>query len=240
MFFGEPPAEPMRLYPRSTTRRLADALRPLFWRQSRADVAGELDLPQQGNLLTRLRFQPIEKHWYGIQHAKCKASSDMPKRLTAAAQQAQQALLESPDRRQQHPSGDAAGPSNDDWLTTEEARRVMHPLVKLRQACDHPQVGSSGITGGLSIGSTVLTMGEIHLKLEEVARVEAEEAQRRLAMDMNALAGERDRTDRTDGLYPSAPLRCSLVSAAALQLRVKLRWKFSSLSEPWCPRLRAV
>ncbi|CAI5494332.1 unnamed protein product [Closterium sp. Naga37s-1] len=43
----------------------------LMWRHHKADVADELALPPQRQLLTVLRFSAIEAHFYRQQHAKC-------------------------------------------------------------------------------------------------------------------------------------------------------------------------
>jgi len=42
-------------------------------------------------------------------------------------------------------SGDAAeeAEEEDRFLTTEESRKVLVPLLRLRQACNHPQAGGS-------------------------------------------------------------------------------------------------
>lgn len=43
-------------------------------------------------------------------------------------------------------------------LSRDEVARLLFPLLKLRQACCHPQVGSSGLC---SLQSSPLTMDEI-------------------------------------------------------------------------------
>ena len=155
-------AQPLALYPHSTTAALAEALRPLFWRNSKADVAAELGLPAQGCITTWLRLGPVERHWYRQQHARCEGDT----RPWAARL--------------------AAG-GGGEWLRTAEATKLMRPLLKLRQACDHPQVGASGLA--VAGSGRILTMEAIHGHLVDKARLEAEERQRLVAMDMNALAG---------------------------------------------------
>ena len=146
---------------------LAACISPLFWRTSRAEAGanGELQLPPQGSLLTWLALSPLERHWYAAQHSRCAADAARALR-----------------------GGGSDAAARDAPLPHQQLQAVLRgPLLRLRQACDHPQVGAGGITGGA--GGGVLTMSEIHARLEEKARNEAEEAQRALAMGLNALAG---------------------------------------------------
>ena len=107
--------------------------------------------------------------------------------------------------------GDAAE-SLDRRLTADESRRVLLPLLRLRQACNHPQAGAHGVRGlvkggaareihgthanaNASIGlggihsGAIMSMPQIHAILIEKQRVEAEEAQRLVAFTLNASAG---------------------------------------------------
>ena len=101
-------------------------------------------------------------------------------------------------------------------LTPEESRRVLLPLLRLRQACNHPQAGAHGVRGVARVGGSgggggggarrsrdaasfvgaggvhhgaIMTMPEIHAVLIEKQRIEAEEAQRLVAFARNASAG---------------------------------------------------
>jgi E3 ubiquitin-protein ligase SHPRH len=104
------------------------------------------------------------------------------------------------------PVVDLTGADDDRYLTTEESRRVLAPLLRLRQACNHPQAGTHGVRGvvggpggpnaaGASVGAggihhgVIMTMPQIHEVLIERQRVEAEEAQRLVAFTLNASAG---------------------------------------------------
>ena len=88
----------------------------------------------------------------------------------------------------------------DRYLTAEESRKVLHPLLRLRQACNHPQAGTHGVRG-LAKGTTgvigaggihsgvIMTMPQIHAVLIDRQRTEAEENQRLVAFTLNASAG---------------------------------------------------
>ena len=152
------------------THLLAKALKRLMWRTSRREVAAELALPPQAAVLTRLVLSPLETHFYAQQHSVCAAS-------TARA---------------------LRGDGSATLLPAHTARAAMLPLLKLRQACDHPQVGASGLShahagpsaaGQMVGGAKVMSMRDVHAKLLETARVTAEDHQRAVAMDCNALAG---------------------------------------------------
>lgn len=145
---------------------LHNLLKGLMWRNSRADMEKQLGVPPQGELVTWLSTSAVEQHWYSRQYNECSA------------------LM------MQHINGRRANAQSDDKpISADKARRVMAPLLRLRQACDHPQAGSHGLAGGLRAGANVLSMEQISEKLIEKARVEAEEAQRLVAFALNALAG---------------------------------------------------
>ena len=76
----------------------------------------------------------------------------------------------------------------DRLLTRTEERKLLYPLLRLRQACVHPQIGSSGIRS-LAASRRPMSMLEVLDVLITKATVEAEEAQRQLIFSLNGLAG---------------------------------------------------
>lgn len=96
----------------------------LLWRTAKADVALELGLPPQQQHTSKLQFNAIERHFYRRQHAECssRASSTLPPQLLSQAAQG----LAGVGRRR---------------LTPAEEKKLLFPLLRLRQACCHPQVG---------------------------------------------------------------------------------------------------
>ena len=113
--------------------RLLAILKPsdggLLWRTAKADVAHELGLPPQQHHTTTLHFSAIERHFYSRQHAECtsRASSTLPPELLSQAAQG----LAGVGRRR---------------LTAAEEKKLLFPLLRLRQACCHPQVGSLNVS----------------------------------------------------------------------------------------------
>ena len=100
---------------------LKPSLGGLLWRTAKADVAHELGLPPQHQNTSSLQFSAIERHFYTRQHAEC---SNRAKSAISAEvlSQAAQGLAE--ERR----------------LTAAEEKKLLFPLLRLRQACCHPQV----------------------------------------------------------------------------------------------------
>ena len=176
---------------------LTESLKPIMWRNSREGVVDELDLPPQNECVTELEFSPIEKHFYEKQHKNC----------AAEARNAYDRVKRSRNNNNNNSN------SNDEVdleLSRQDVTSIVLPLLRLRQACDHPQVGSYGIgkwkrlkniAAELVVGgdqskkadekqkNKVLSMEEIHDRLVDKARVEAEEAQRLVAFSINAIAG---------------------------------------------------
>ena len=148
----------------SARELLHKILKGLMWRNSRADMERQLGIPPQGEVATWLRSSAVEQHWYSRQYANCAADANATLR-----------------RFIRHADSESLPPN--------KASSVMGPLLRLRQACDHPQAGSHGLAGGIRAGANVLTMEQISEKLVERARIEAEEAQRLVAFSLNALAG---------------------------------------------------
>ncbi|CAM9157665.1 unnamed protein product, partial [Choristocarpus tenellus] len=74
--------------------------------------------------------------------------------------------------------------------------KMFKALIKLRQACCHPSIGSGGIQGGRVLGAGArgsiqggwLTMDQILDRLIDEERLKAEEAQRIVLLNMNASA----------------------------------------------------
>ncbi|KAK9159338.1 hypothetical protein Scep_005912 [Stephania cephalantha] len=94
--------------------------------------------------------------------------------------------------------------SSDIILTPTEAAKLLRSLLKLRQACCHPQVGSSGLR---SMQQTPMTMEEILEVLVGKTKIEGEDALRKLVVALNGMAGvaiiEKDHS-RALSLYEEA------------------------------------
>ncbi|KAF5771200.1 putative DNA helicase chromatin regulator PHD family [Helianthus annuus] len=146
-------------------------LKQIMWRSSKAHVADELLLPPQEECLSWLSLTPIEEHFYQRQHETC---------LTYAREVIQSS------KRNVSEDQTAGVDSSDSVLTHVEAAKLLNSLLKLRQACCHPQVGSSGLR---SLQQTPMTMEEILMVLVGKTKVEGEEALRKLVVALNGLAG---------------------------------------------------
>ncbi|KAL9249583.1 E3 ubiquitin-protein ligase SHPRH-like protein [Drosera capensis] len=141
--------------------------RHLMWRSSKLLVADELQLPPQEECLSWLSFSPVEEHFYQRQHETCTDHAfDVLKRFKAGAV--------------------SCDLQSDSFVTHADAAKLLNSLLKLRQACCHPQVGSSGIR---SLEQSPMTMDEILSVLVSKTKIEGEEALRKLVSSLNGLAG---------------------------------------------------
>jgi E3 ubiquitin-protein ligase SHPRH len=67
----------------------------------------------------------------------------------------------------------------------QKKEKLIKPLLRLRQACCHPQVGSRGIS---TLQKNTMTMDQLLDQLILKAKVECEEAQRALIVSINGIA----------------------------------------------------
>ncbi|XP_068668548.1 uncharacterized protein [Aristolochia californica] len=137
----------------------------IMWRSSKVYVSDELKLPLQEEWVTWLTFSQIEAHFYQRQHETC---------VTCAHK-----ILDSVK------DGKCIDASSDQFLDHQEAAKLLNSLLKLRQACCHPQVGSSGLR---SLQHSPMTMEEILDVLINKAKTEGEEALRKVVVALNGLA----------------------------------------------------
>ncbi|VFQ99538.1 unnamed protein product [Cuscuta campestris] len=149
--------------------------KPLMWRSSKEHVAEELQLPLQEECISWLSLSPIEKHFYQRQHETC-------------VNDAHVFIQDLKDNIQKKkPQGTEVSDSLSGVIITNmDAAKLFNSLLKLRQACCHPQVGSSGLR---SLQQSPMTMEEILLVLVGKTKVEGEEELRKVVVALNGLAG---------------------------------------------------
>ncbi|KAJ4825655.1 hypothetical protein Tsubulata_038885 [Turnera subulata] len=147
----------------------------IMWRSSKTHVADELQLPPQEECVSWLTFSAIEKHFYQRQHETC----------VSYAQEVIESLKDDILKRK-FPGSVSPTASSDPLITHQEAAKLLNSLLKLRQACCHPQVGSSGLR---TLQQTPMTMQEILMVLVGKTKLEGEEALRKSVIALNALAG---------------------------------------------------
>ncbi|KAE8813437.1 E3 ubiquitin-protein ligase SHPRH [Hordeum vulgare] len=117
----------------------------IMWRSSKIHVSRELQLPPQEECFSWLIFSSIEEYFYQKQHATCMDHAhEIIKRLRN-------------DANRREVTSDSNALSNV-YLSNSDTAKLLVPLLKLRQACCHPQVGSSGLC---SLQHTPLSMEEI-------------------------------------------------------------------------------
>ncbi|XP_057442384.1 uncharacterized protein LOC130734094 isoform X2 [Lotus japonicus] len=146
----------------------------IMWRSSKKHVADELDLPSQEECLSWLTLSPVEEHFYQRQHETC-------------VRDAHEVIesLRNDILNRKVPGSESLNDSSDPLITHTEAGKLLNALLKLRQACCHPQVGSSGLR---SLQQSPMTMEEILMVLINKTKIEGEEALRRLVVSLNGLA----------------------------------------------------
>ena len=99
-------------------RPMLDVMSRVFWRSAKKHVGGEVNLPPQTDKVTWLRFSPVEDHFYRRQNQM--AIDDASKASLLRLRQSTTTQLSALDRY---------------TLNT-----LLAPLLRLRQACCHPQI----------------------------------------------------------------------------------------------------
>ncbi|XP_073129793.1 uncharacterized protein [Henckelia pumila] len=147
----------------------------LLWRSSKILVWDELELPPQEECVSWLSLSPIEQHFYQRQHETC-------------VDDAKEVIESFKDHVRKGKEADslAYDAPSEPFITNIEAAKLFNSLLKLRQACCHPQVGSSGLR---SLQKSPMTMEEILSVLIGKTKVEGEDALRKLVVALNGLAG---------------------------------------------------
>ncbi|XP_059907185.1 E3 ubiquitin-protein ligase SHPRH isoform X1 [Gadus macrocephalus] len=151
-----------RPYLRGNTEPLYSVIAQLLWRSAKKDVIDQIQIPPQTEEVHWLRFSPVEGHFYHRQHDVC--SQDALAQLRKISDWSLK--LGSLDRR---------------TVTT-----ILYPLLRLRQACCHPQAVRGEF---LPLQKSTMTMEELLKSLQKKCRVECEEAHRQLVCAFNGLAG---------------------------------------------------
>ena len=132
----------------------------VMWRNSKQSVSQQLALPGLTSRTHRLHFTPVERYYYNRREAECQqANAQCKARATSSS------------------------------LTAAQHQSLLHSLLRLRQACDHHQLGQS--TGFISLQKHTLSMREMTQQLWAEARVKGEEQQRSMIFALHGTAGLR-------------------------------------------------
>uniref|UniRef100_UPI00398F525C E3 ubiquitin-protein ligase SHPRH isoform X3 n=1 Tax=Pristiophorus japonicus TaxID=55135 RepID=UPI00398F525C len=134
----------------------------IMWRTAKKDVLDQIQIPPQTEEVHWLRFSPVERHFYHRQHETC--SLDVLQKLREISDWS--IKLSSLDRR--------------------TVGSILYPLLRLRQACCHPQAVRGEF---LPLQKSTMTMEELLKSLQKKCCTECEEAHRQLVCALNGLAG---------------------------------------------------
>ncbi|NXX89718.1 SHPRH ligase, partial [Centropus bengalensis] len=151
-----------RPYCRKNPRPLYSLIAQIMWRTAKKDVIDQIQIPPQTENVHWLHFSPVERHFYHRQHEVC--CQDALAKLRKISDWTLK--LSSLDRR--------------------TVTSILYPLLRLRQACCHPQAVRGEF---LPLQKSTMTMEELLTSLQKKCRTECEEAHRQLVCALNGLAG---------------------------------------------------
>ncbi|KAL3881583.1 hypothetical protein ACJMK2_028004 [Sinanodonta woodiana] len=135
----------------------------VLWRTAKKDIIDQIHLPGQTQTVHWLTFSPVEDHFYRQQYHEC-------------SRLALERLSKWTDKKDTRLSS----------LDRHSINQLLYPLLRLRQACCHPQAVRGEF---LPIHKSTMTMEELLESLTRKARIECEEAHRQLVAAINGLAG---------------------------------------------------
>uniref|UniRef100_A0A8C6CZ53 E3 ubiquitin-protein ligase SHPRH n=1 Tax=Moschus moschiferus TaxID=68415 RepID=A0A8C6CZ53_MOSMO len=143
----------------------------IMWRSAKKDVIDQIQIPPQTEETHWLHFSPVERHFYHRQHEVC--CQDAVVKLRKISDWALK--LSSLDRR--------------------TVTSILYPLLRLRQACCHPQAVRGEFlplqksSEQPAFSFSTMTMEELLTSLQKKCGTECEEAHRQLVCALNGLAG---------------------------------------------------
>ncbi|XP_074656200.1 E3 ubiquitin-protein ligase SHPRH-like isoform X2 [Tubulanus polymorphus] len=138
-----------------------NAVAEILWRTAKKDVEDQINIPDQSDAVKWLQFSPIEDHFYKQQYEQC--FNDITSRISRFPRETQLKSL--------------------DKLTVKQ---LLQPLLRLRQACCHPQAVRGAF---ISLQKTTLTMQELLVQMIRKTVSDCEEAHRQKVAAHNGLAG---------------------------------------------------
>uniref|UniRef100_A0A8C0ZVD3 E3 ubiquitin-protein ligase SHPRH n=1 Tax=Castor canadensis TaxID=51338 RepID=A0A8C0ZVD3_CASCN len=151
-----------RPYCKKNPQILYSFIAKILWRSAKKDVIDQIQIPPQTEEIHWLHFSPVERHFYHRQHEVC--CQDAVVKLRKISDWALK--LSSLDRR--------------------TVTSILYPLLRLRQACCHPQAVRGEF---LPLQKSTMTMEELLTSLQKKCGTECEEAHRQLVCALNGLAG---------------------------------------------------
>ncbi|KAG8583488.1 hypothetical protein GDO81_008442 [Engystomops pustulosus] len=151
-----------RPYCRRNPFPLYRVIAKIMWRSAKKDVIDQIQIPEQTEDVHWLHFSPVERHFYHRQHEVC--CQDALAKLRKISDWSLK--LSSLDRR--------------------TVSSILYPLLRLRQACCHPQAVRGEF---LPLQKSTMTMEELLTSLQKKCRTECEESHRQLVCALNGLAG---------------------------------------------------
>lgn len=143
---------------------MIDLVSKVMWRTAKHNVLDQINIPKQTEHVHWLTFSPVEDHFYRRQY-------------TISIQDSMKRLDKWRDPTVKLSSLDRA-----------TANQLLGPLLRLRQACCHPQA-VKGEFLPLHLRRSAMTMEELLESLTKKARTECEESHRLLIAAYNGLAG---------------------------------------------------
>ncbi|XP_063711209.1 E3 ubiquitin-protein ligase SHPRH-like isoform X2 [Symsagittifera roscoffensis] len=152
---------------------LMRALKFVIWRTSKDQVRDQICIPKQHISTNKIRFSPIESHFYNRKKEKCARRALELLRL--ADVDSESVLLNRMDR--------------------EISKKILSTVGDLRKSCIHPQMvmgawGLHGAVDGAAGGNNrLMTMGQLLGEMKSKAVRECEETVRQICSSLNGIAG---------------------------------------------------